>query len=281
MQKIGNVGQAIVRTILLLLLALFVAVLRPTMGDELKVPPKIVASVNVKAHYGPHHTPDESYSTLLVSWKTTNADTATILGRDDVLDVPEGSVELGMGDYIFIAEGSGGIAITAVGGFETSKPGTGFDGLIYDFHDEFDPRSFEKYSYKTKFELKRDITDARNEIVSHLQSLGYNATSSEGSPVPGGVFISTSNYNDSKFLDQSSDDRSKNGELRRQAAIVVMLRPAARGAGQRSSDLYVLGIVQRNRPRQDEKWTKDPDGFQLALPLCKVIADSIVGKVGQ
>lgn len=271
--------RIVVRTVLLSVF--FVFGYRPAIGDEPKDLPKIVVSVSVKAHYGPHHTPDESYSTLLVGWKTTNADNLTIIERGDALTVPEGSIELGMGNYIFLAEGPGGIALRAVGGFETSKPGTGLDGLIYDFHDEFDPRSFEKYSYKTRFELKHDIKDSRNEVVNYLQSIGYNAASGEGSPVRGGEFISTSNYNDSKLLDQSPDDRSKNGEIHRQAAIVVMLRPTEKGVGERVFDLYVLGIVQRNRPRQDNKWTKDADGFQLALPLCKIIADAIVGRVGQ
>jgi hypothetical protein len=112
-----------------------------------------------------------------------------------------------------------------------------------------------------------------------LQSIGYSATPTEETPVPGGAFIFTSNYNDNKLLEQLPDDRLKNGDIRRQAAIVVMLRPVdKRNVG---FDLYVLGIVQRNRPRQDSKWTKDPDGFQLAIPLCKSIAEAIVGKVGQ
>jgi hypothetical protein len=262
-----------------LLIGLLFSVQRPAVGDERRVGPTISASVDVVAHYGPHHTPDESYSTLRIRWKTTNADSAGIVGRDANLDVPEGSLDVPLGSYLLVAEGAGGIAMSAVGGFETSKPGTGLDGLIYSFHSEFDPKSLENYGYKTHFVLKREIKDARNEIVGYLQSIGYTATPTEETPVPGGAFIFTSNYNDNKLLEQLPDDRLKNGDIRRQAAIVVMLRPVDKRNVE--SDLYVLGIVQRNRPRQDSKWTKDPDGFQLAIPLCKSIAEAIVGKVGQ
>jgi len=259
----------------------FVILLLPqnlAVGEERQNPPTISISVSDQVHYGREHFPSDTYHTIDVTWKTNNASSVEILRGPGGEVGPEGTISLNPGNYIFIASGAGGIAVKPLSGIVTSRPGTGLDGLFYGLKSDFDPKTFESYSYKTSVNLRSDLDGAKREIVNHLQFLGYNAAD-ESLNVPNGIFIYTPNYNESTLLEQSAEDRIRNGQLRRQAAITIMLRPVDKPPQGGTYDLYVFALVQRNRPRQDNKWTRDPDGFQVALPLCRTIADAIVSKV--
>jgi hypothetical protein len=229
------------------------------------------------AHYGEGHAPSDTYTTLIFNWTTTNSDSVFIVDPAGRIERPTNPIELPINSYIFFAQGPGGIAVVPTGGFETYKPGPGLDGLIYDFHD-FNPSLFDKFGYKTQITVKRNLESLIADTISYLQSIGYNASTASSPAFTDGTFIYTPNFNDPESIHQTPDDLRSNGELRRQAALIIMIRPHKMATQAGVYELTVLAIVQRNRPRQDNKWINDPDGFQLSIPLCKSIADAIAEK---
>jgi hypothetical protein len=273
-----NLNRLQVAYILLPIVILVIAKHSGLANVQTKIP-TIDVSATGKANYGEGHAPSDTYHSLICTWETTDADTVSIIGpaadiRGDLK--PSGTIELPVGNYIFIASGPGGVAFTPVGGQVTSRRGPGLDGLVYSFKDQFNPDVFSSYAYKTEVVPKSGV-DSKASIINYLQTLGYNASSADSAPakIPDGTFIYTPNYNYHELLKQSPEDQAMRGELRRQAALIVMLRPRKEPERKNVYDLYVLGLVQRNRQRQDNKWSFDPDGFQLALPLCKLVADNI------
>jgi hypothetical protein len=224
------------------------------------------------------------YFTRICTWTSTNATNVSVVGknRNDNLEA-EGTIELGMESYLFIASGPGGIAVQPVVGGRmlctNCKKGPKPNGpLRFRFQEDFNSSAFDEFAYKSRVTLKRTLDFAIQGIVDYLQSLGYSVPPADRSKIPNGAFIYTSNYADSQLLQQSPEDRRSHGELKRQAAVVVLLSPKLGEPG--LYDLWVLSYVVQNHPLQDDTWARDPDGYQMARPLCKSIADTIA-KVSQ
>ena len=261
----------------LLMPAVILVLVQTTAADAARQKaPTITVTVLNKTYYGEGHFPSDTYHTLICTWKATDADSVAIIGTAYENEKAEGTVELPAGNYIFVASGPGGVAFMPVGVEVTSRKGTGLDGQIYSFKEQFNPDIFSQFSYKSEVAVKAGA-NPRAVIIRHLQALGYPAAEADApAQIPNGTFVYTPGYNPHPSLNQTPEDLARNGELKRQAALIVMLRPRGN-----THDLYVLGVVLKNRPRQDRKWSFDPSGFQLVLPLCKTVADSIASEISR
>lgn len=226
---------------------------------------------------------------LLCSWKSTGAKQVSIVGSQNKNELdPSGTIELEPGSYIFIAVGPAGVAVEPVSGtgYWTGNPrwtGIGKMGdhnpYIFEFSTTFNPAAFEQFSFKTQVIFKRDPHAAIQAITAYLESLSYRVPKLDPSKLQETIFIYTSNYADNALLQQTADERRNQGELRRRAAIVLILQPTQ--GHPHLYDLSVLAYVVRNYPRENDDWLTDPDGYRVGNALCQLVAAKVAESVSR
>jgi hypothetical protein len=230
--------------------------------------PTIKVVSGFKVHHG--ESPSDEVAEAFFDWSSTNADHVLIIGYDNERHPSKGHLDVG-GSYIFVAVGAGGRASQSAGAFPMGKPGPGRHGLVYDFDDQFRAPDFFRYAAKSATNgVAPDEINRR--LLAEMQRMGYTVAVEQPRSIEGSVLY-TLNYEFNDLVKPPSDEK---GKVQRQIGFVAHVGPDLVDKKSAARWLYIQPLVQKNYPRDNDKWTIDPDGLQLGMAACRKLAESVL-----
>jgi hypothetical protein len=268
---------SIIQRFLLVLFGSMLALVR-TVGAQ------ALPTIQVDARYkivDDKNEPGMEYGRTFFKWTTQNAEFVLVVNRDVKKVPPEGEFEGGGrgGSYLFIAVGPGGSVAEYIDASLTSKSGPGRHGVLYKFDKDFDLRGFFEDAYKHSFVTNKRLEDLREAALKVLQQMSYTVDLTRQTTAHAGVLLYTKDFNFNKSLGPSLKEKRDFGEFQRQIAFVLMIAPPSTGF--EKWQFYILPLVRRNYPRDNDKWEADPDGLQVGRPASQALANSIVTTLGE
>lgn len=215
---------------------------------------------------GPADESPESH----IEWSSDNAEYVLIIGYDNEQHPAKGRIDVG-GSYIFVAVNESGATARAVGAFMMGEPGPGLHGLVYRTDSSFNVSSF--FRDADKYPAGQvNAEDLSRRVLLELQRLGYTVGVERPKYVEHAVLY-TLNYNYSSYLNRLPSDQ---GEVQRQVAFVASVGPDLVNPAAKNMWLYIRPLVQVNMPRDNAKWTVDPDALQVAKNASRALADAVL-----
>jgi hypothetical protein len=206
-------------------------------------------------------------------WRAANADYVLILGLDQERHPAVGQIDARQGSFVFVAVGRGGEIAVPAGLRLESRHGPGLHGIVYNLRREFHPETFFEHAYKDLFQSKFSVANLRNRAISLLQGQNYSAAQVDHPSV--GPLVYTLNFNPHPFLRQTPQQRAREGTIDRQIGYVIGFGKAFIEAGVQKRMIYILPMVRRNFPYDDNVWRPDPDELQLGIRPSRQLANQI------
>jgi hypothetical protein len=255
--------------------SLFSAVLISLTAHNALAAPKPTLEVSIEDIGNPEaKSPDEDVSVTVFAWKTTGANEVLIMGYDTEPHPPNGSITI-EGSFLFIARGPGGSVAEAVGGHTTTKPsgkwGAGRWGLIHELSRDFRNQDFFDFAAKGSGATKKTMPELVQIVSDVLSERGFASGSVKPSEEEPATIIFTLTYEPLLSLEQTEEQKRKEGTASRQAAFTILVDP---GAGESNGvTIKVRPFVRINHPRDNDNWQDAP--ADTGLPEAQTILKEV------
>ena len=236
----------------------------------------LAPDITIKCVHNPIERPPEDPTAEFeqtrghVEWQTENATKVWILG-DESPKPPSGKLAGGEA-VVMIAVGPGGTRQSVGGCTTTSKIGTGRYGLILKVDNAFDLNSFRDHSYVKRIARSNiSPTELNNRLAAVLQSWGY--TMADG-PTRRPLFVVryTPQYNERPGL---CDARCQAVEIHKEVAFVITIEVLNQSDAAWDYEIRVMPSVLMRYQREGGDFKPDPDGVQIALPICQNLVEQL------
>lgn len=223
-------------------------------------------------------SPDEEWVKVHTSWETTNATEVYVLGHSAGKYPAKGEVPFSS-NMIMVAVGPGGRVGALAGAIPKSKPGTGRWGQIHSFESGFHADYFNDSSISREIESKKGTPAVEQSFIQALKRRGFSCGTSPVEKEKDTDVIFTLSYEPLPSLEQTPEDKKKEGSTMRQAAFTILVQRIAEEGKPTKIKLAIRPFVRKNLPKDTGEWTDAP--MDAALPEAQAIMDEVVKEVLQ
>jgi hypothetical protein len=226
--------------------------------------------------------PEEEYrlsTSLHVNWLAKNSTEVWVVSESESQRQPPSGATRSGAPVVLIAVGPGGIAQTVMGcSVKTTPSGrkshgaSGLNGLIYTYNDRFDLERLQSHSFVQRISASPYSIDKLGErLRSILQE--WQLTMQEG-PRPatlGSDALASKIFYTPEYIPRPElcDPACQHLKIHKEVAFVVMLKALSQTGKTWDYEVRVLPTVMMRYEMEGGAFYLDPDGTQVALPVCK------------